>query len=447
MHSSVFLLSERSLKHAGAMLAAALPLAALAPPAHALQPLDDFAASAKGRNFDNREAQATADQRKQEARVAWARIGPNVVARGSYTRNEYPAVVTFPNCPATGPCPTPPPMVTATITAVDQLNASFTLNLPIVDVGAWHRVGGATATAEAARIRSEATGLDVERSVVRAYYQVVANEATLAAAEQALTTAKENQVIVGTRREGGAASELDTERARADVERARQVVASAEQARAVSRRALETLTGLTPTEGAVPLPEDGLGNEPDLASLEPGVTALPAVRAAAKETRAADKAASAAWAALAPTIAASAIENLTNATGFTGKVGYWTASVAATWTIDPANYFTAKAQSSARTAAEVREKRAEQQARDTLHASWQDVRADVARARAAKAEAEASARAATLARERYQAGAATQLDVQQAERDAFNSEVSRIGAQADLAYARAAVRLDSGRPR
>jgi outer membrane protein TolC len=438
---------ERPLARAALVMAAALPLVTLAPEARALQPLDEFAAAAKGRNFDNREAQATAEQRRQEARVAWARIGPSVVAKGSYTRNEYPAIVSFPQCPATGPCPLPPPTITATITAVDQLNASFTLNLPIVDVGAWHRVGGATATAEAARIRTEATGLDVEKAVVRGYYQVVAYEATLAAAVQALETAKTNQTIVATRREGGAASELDTERARAEVERARQVVATAEQARAVGRRTLETLTGLTPSEGSVPLPDDGLGSEPDLASLEPAVTGLPTVRAAAKETRAADKAASAAWAALAPTVSANAVEQLTNATGFTGKVGYWTATVAATWTIDPANYFTAKAQSSARTVAEVREKRVEQQAKDDLHTAWQEVRADVARARAAKAESEASARAARLARERYQAGAATQLDVQQADRDAFNSEVARIGAQADLAYARAAVRLDSGRPR
>jgi outer membrane protein TolC len=117
----------------------------------------------------------------------------------------------------------------------------------------------------------------------------------------------------------------------------------------------------------------------------------------------------------------------------------------ATWTIDPSNYFAAKAQAAARAVAQVREQRAAQVARDTLHSSWQAVRADVAKARASKAEAEANDRALKLARERYQAGAATLLDVQQAERDWLNSEVARIGAYADLAYARAAVRVDSGR--
>ena len=51
-----------------------------------------------------------------------------------------------------------------------------------------------------------------------------------------------------------------------------------------------------------------------------------------------------------------------------------------------------------------------------------------------------------LAHERYLAGTATTLDVQQAGRDALNGEVARIQAHANLAYARALVRLDSGRP-
>jgi outer membrane protein TolC len=252
---------------------------------------------------------------------------------------------------------------------------------------------------------------------------------------------------VATKREAGTASDLDTERARAEVERAAQVVASADQARALARRALESLTGLAPSEGTVPLPDDGLGGEPPLEALEPGTVELPSVRAAALDTKAAEKTADASWAALAPTIAGSATEHLTNATSFTGQVASASAMITASWSIDPGNYFAAKAQSAARTVAEVRERRAAQVARDTLHSSWQTVRADVARARAARAEAEADDRALGLARERYEAGAATLLDVQQAERDWLNGEVARIQAYADLAYARAAVRIDSGRRR
>ena len=57
---------------------------------------------------------------------------------------------------------------------------------------------------------------------------------------------------------------------------------------------------------------------------------------------------------------------------------------------------------------------------------------------------EAAAHASLQARERYRAGTITQLDLLQAQRDAFNAEVSRIQADADLVNARAQLRLSSG---
>jgi outer membrane protein TolC len=429
----------RSLKWTATAAALALPVLGGARPALALQPLDEFVAAAKAQSLDNREAQATAAQRAEEARQAWGRIGPSLSAKGTYTRNQYDSSTNI----QTGPTS----FTTVTIAPYDQLDAVFALNLPLVDVGGWQRIGGAAASADAARLRAQGTALEVEKGVVRAYYQVVAAEATLAAAERALATASESRAIVATRREAGAASDLDVERARAAVERQRQIVATAEQGRAVARRSLSSLAGLAPSEGSAALPDDGLGEEPALATLEPAVANLPGVRAAALDTRAADRSASAAWAALAPTVTASATERLSNATGFTGHVSTWAVGVTAAWSVDASAVYAARAQGAARAVADVREKRAAQQARDELHGAFQEVRAGLAKVRAARAEAEASARAARLARDRYQAGAATQLDVQQAERDAFAGEVARIQAQADLAYARAAVRLDSGRAR
>jgi outer membrane protein TolC len=425
-----------------ALATAALPLLG-AGPAWALQPLDEFVSAARSANLDNREAQATAQQRTEEGRQAWTKLAPTATAKATYTHNQFLSTATVP----TGQVVKGQPVLeTLTFAPIDQLDAVFALNVPIVDVGSWIRIGAGGVTADAARARAQGTGLDVEKAVVQGYYQVVAAEATLAAAEKALATARESQAIVATRREAGTASDLDTERARADVERQRQIVASAEQARAVARRALESLTGVTPSEGTTPLPEDGLAEEPALAALEPSVRDLPSVRAAALDARAADKTADAAWTALAPTIAGNATEHVTNAPGF-GHVGTWSIAVAATWNVDVSTVYAAKALGAARAAADVREKRAMVNARDALHTDWQAVRADVARARAAKAEAEASERAAELAHERYKAGAATQLDVQQADRDAFQGEVAYIQTLADLAYARAAVRLDSGRPR
>jgi len=71
-------------------------------------------------------------------------------------------------------------------------------------------------------------------------------------------------------------------------------------------------------------------------------------------------------------------------------------------------------------------------------------RADVAQARSARAQVGATQLAAKLAEQRYENGVATQLDVLGARQDAFEADVVRIQADADLAYARVALRIDSG---
>ena len=66
------------------------------------------------------------------------------------------------------------------------------------------------------------------------------------------------------------------------------------------------------------------------------------------------------------------------------------------------------------------------------------------KSRSARAQAAAAKRAAELATDRYGAGAATQLDVTQAQRDAYLADASRIQADADLALARVQLRLSVG---
>ena len=75
---------------------------------------------------------------------------------------------------------------------------------------------------------------------------------------------------------------------------------------------------------------------------------------------------------------------------------------------------------------------------------WQQIRADIESAQSSRAQVVATKLAASLAEDRYENGVATQLDVLQARQDAFAADVARIQADADLAYARLALRLDAG---
>ena len=170
------------------------------------------------------------------------------------------------------------------------------------------------------------------------------------------------------------------------------------------------------------------------------------MRAAEADVRSQQIAANAAWLGYLPTLGAFGLERFTNAVGF-GQSPYWALGVLLTWRLD----FVALRDGSRRKSAAsadvfaVREQRAYQTARDAIHDTWQQVRSYIARSRAARAQLVASRHAASLARDRYGNGTATQLDVVQADRDAFAADVSRIQADADLAYSRALLRIDAGR--
>src|SRR5262249_40585757 len=94
----------------------------------------------------------------------------------------------------------------------------------------------------------------------------------------------------------------------------------------------------------------------------------------------------------------------------------------------------------------IRADRARLAVRDQIHDDWQRVHAGIAKSRAARAQSDAAALAARFADERYGSGGGTQLDVLQAQRDAYGAEVARIQADADLQFARALLRLDAGTP-
>jgi outer membrane protein TolC len=415
----------------------------LAGSAHALQPLDQFVTAAQSQSVDALEARATADQRAEESKAAWAKLGPSLSGRAAYTHNEPyvpPIEVPTGKTDAMGR----PVLEKVVVVAQNQLDASITATQPIIDVGSWMRIGAASATADAAALRAGSTGLDLVRGVARNYYQVVAADASIGAARRALAASEQNAKVVRDRLGAGTASELDLQRAQAEVERAKQTLAAAEGSYATSKRALQTQTGIPPQDGAMPSLEDRLAPEAPLDTLEPAVEGLPQVRAAKLDTKAAARNAQAAWAALAPTINATATARATNAPGF-ATPGSGVFVIQALWNVDASTYFTAKAQDAAKAVAKAREGRAVLAAKDDLFNAWQQVRTQIATAAAAKAGLVASQKAAALVRERYAVGSATQLDVIQADRDVLNGELALIQAYADLAYARTLVKVDSGK--
>jgi outer membrane protein len=405
---------------------------AWAQPAAALQPLDAFVTSAKSKNPDGAEARALVRQRDAEMDVATGRLLPSLTVTGQYTRNQYEAIANFGG-------------QQLTIQAQDGLDAFVTLAVPVVDVAGWQRRAAARALLDAQIAGAENTELAVERAVTRAYYQLVGSESLLSSAKKSLDLSQSNLDLVKTRRDLGVATELDFQRATADVARAKQDVATAEQSVANARRDIETVSGLAP-DPLGNFPEDDLHDEPPIGFWLTGKTDdLVAVRLATVQTYAQAKNRDAAVSAWFPTVSGQFQERFTNAGGFAGRNAYFTITAVLTWRFDFTIAPNVRAQNAALDAATAREMKARRAAEDQIHQAYNQVVAGIERARAARAQVTATALALQLASERYGAGTATQLDVTQAQRDAFSAEVARISADADLAFARVALRLATRR--
>jgi outer membrane protein TolC len=411
-------------------------------PAFALQPLVEFVTAARSGNTDEKIAALTATQQDGDALAALGRTLPSGTARFVYTHNQFEAKID-PNQLAGGlMVPGAEPLV---IQPSNQLDAYFELDVPVIDVAGWARTSAARKSVRAAEKTARATALDVEKQVARQYYQLVGAGALRQAGQRTLDAAEQSLALTRERESSGVATALDIDRASAEIERARQSISDAELTQELSRRALRTLTGIEANEG-VPSAEDDLHDEPPLATWEAlSQRDAPTIASSAELRRSADASALAAKLSLLPTISASVQEHLTNAPGFFGQNSIWLFNASASLRLDVTTFGTIQSQNAAAAIARVREDAARQRALDQVDESWLRVHNGIVKSRAARAEALASRSAVARARERYQAGAATQLELVQAERDAFSADVARIQADADLSYARAALRLDAGR--
>jgi outer membrane protein TolC len=424
--------NHRALAHS---IAGALLCGLFSSKVFALQPLETFLKAARTANYDNRESAASTRQSSAEADVAQGRLYPVFNAAGSYTRNQSEVSLVTPADVGGGD--------RLVIQPQDQLDGTLTISVPVVDIAAWRRVSAADAAVDAARASQLSTQQDVELSVSRTYYQLLGQEAVHEAAKRTLIVLQQNLQLVKDKQESGVASELDAQRALAEIARAQGEVASAEIAVVTARRQLATASSIEP-EPVITFPEDDLHQEKPLQNWLAYAPSNPRVTTARAAQLAAAKSADAAEAAWFPTLAATAQERFTNATGFAGNAAMYTLQATLNWRFDATLSPTERAQRAAEEGSRVRAERAERGVQDAIFNAWHHVRAAIEKSRAARVQIDASALAAELARDRYSIGAATQLEVVQAQQDAFRAEVARVQADTELAYARAVLRAAAG---
>jgi len=417
-----------------ALLASAILLAA--EPASALQPIATFLAGARTSAPDNAEARANLAQQRAEAGAARGRVLPGLSLGGTYARNQYESTVQL---PGGGGAP-----ISVTVTPRDQLIGTATLTVPLVDLSDLERAAAAGTNAGAFDAQARSTALQIESAVAQDYYQLIANAALVDASRRAVDVAKVSVRIAEERRAAGTAALLEVDRARAELESDLQQLAGAELQVSIVARALQSLSGIAPElDGRGSLADD-LRDEGPLEGFEPPDERIPSLLAATRSREAAEQQAKAQRLTLVPRITGSVTEQATNASGFAGHDASWQALVGLSWSFDFTTLPAIRSQEAAADAARAREQRARLAARDGIHNAWRTVGTNIARSRSARAQAGASAEAAEQALQRYRAGTVTQLDLLQAQRDAFSAAASRIQADANLVNSRAQLRLTTG---
>lgn len=409
---------------------AALPAAA--------QPttVKDFLAAADSNNVDHRISIEQRERAVAEFHQAWTSLLPTVSVSGTWNHNQYQAVIPGALFGASSDI---------VIQPYNQSDGVLRIDLALLDTTRWMRTAAAATSRQSAAEREQMTRDLVRRQVVASFYGYAASLAVLESGRRSLALAEAQLKLAEVRAQAGSATELEPLRARAEVERNRQVVTDTLSLVATSRRTLQTLSGVTPPE-QVALPEPDKRPEPAFEELERNLDALPSVRAADRDAEAAGYLVTSARLALVPVVSAQFTERLTNASGFTGKSTSYVTGFGLTWRLDGPTIAGMGVQSHVEATAQLAAEKARLAAKDQIHSDWQRFNAGLQKVEAALAQVQAATRAAQIARDRYAVGAATQVDVIQAERDTFGAELGQIQAKTELATARASLRISAGRP-
>jgi outer membrane protein TolC len=408
------------------------PLLLLASPAKAIQPLEVFVAAARDENPDADRARANLSVQRAQADGELGKLLPGVTVRGGYDRNQYATSLELGGR-------------RYALQPLSEWSGSATLSVPLIDLAAFARTAAARTTAESYAHTLEATLLAVESRTAQDYYQLLANRALVSVAENYVDVSRENLRITQSKLSAGTATMLEVDRAVADVEQQVHQLASARLQLALSARDLESTTSIVPDIASEVEVSDDLHAEPDLPLFEGELGNVPSVNAAAAATRAAQQQAAAQKFALLPTISFYFTEYGTNAPGFQPSSWFWQTGAGFTWSFDLTSVANIRSGDASAAAAQAQQTRTSLDAGDAIHRYWQTVRVGIAQSRSARAGRDAAVQAAEQARVQYRAGTATQLDLLQAQRDAFAAEVTRIQDDANLLNARGQLRLATGR--
>ncbi len=415
-----------------------LLLAALAgaPPERPLT-LDDALALARKQNLELVGARARREAAAAGVEVARAALLPQLGGLARYTHNNREVVLSFPGAP-TG----------TLVQRANALEAAVTAQVPLVAPAAYPQLGAAHRASEAADAQAEVTAQTVLFGVAEAFFAAASADELVIARAHAVEVTARTLADAQKRREAGRATSVEVLRADVAHVRARQAELEAADARDRAYRALGTLLqarDFRVVPPAVPsaaqldaeaLAKEALAQRPEGIALERTAAAARA-RSDAQAWR---------WA---PTLSAFGQLRAFNTQNFAGDQHAWAVGVQLDWALFDGGARDGQRHQADAEAREADAARARQDSviSDEVRSATRALATRRAGLSAAERALDLSQQTLALFRVQYEAGAATQLDLLQAQDGLVGAEVARAAARFELHLAEVALARATGRLR
>lgn len=400
-------------------IAAALVLAQAAP---ATLTYGDALREALSRNHDLKATRARLDQARAIAWKAWASQLPRITAAASWTRNDKSVEI-----------PALPPLIPEAITFQPLIGrtAQVQATIPVFAPQLWFEISAA----EAAQRQAEATVETARRGIVfdvaRLYHGAVGSKYAVQIARKQLAVAHDHEEDAGTRYQTGTTPRVALLRAEIDRARAEQDLAAARAGYDSVRVALATVLDRQGSDFEVESPSEEL---PVLADGDLEASALrnrPEVQAAAAALAAAERARAAVRSGYLPTIGAFGRVQWQDPAVLRDERQSWAIGLALTWNLFDGTLREALLDESGAKVAEAEANRrsTELKAREAVVRARLDLQAAIANRKKAQEQVELARENQRLVEVSYKEGAASYIEVSDANGQLFAAELAALNEQ------------------
>jgi len=435
-------------------LCAALAVAQAAP-SQKLLTFDDAVREAQSRSADLQAVRARLDQARTIGWKAWSNHLPQVKAGASYTRNQTDAAIALPtgfhvvDTGQLGPQPSrgtattletgaPNGAIEATIQKQDQLGAQVEATMPLIAPSLWFGISAARHGEKQAGWSLESARREILFGVAQLYYGAAGGKYAVRITEKQLSVALDHEKDARVRYQAGTTPKVALLRAEIDRSKAEQDLKAAQAGYDSARTGLATLLDRQDIDFEVEVPAEQPAPAGDL---EASALQRPDVLAAREAVGVAEGGRGAVWARYLPSLGAFGRWQWANLGGFTGRQDSWAVGLGLSWNLFDGTLREAELKENGAKVVEAAAglRAAESRAREEVKRGQLDLDTALAIRQKAKETVELARENHRLVEVNYKAGAATYLEVSDAQNQLLSAELANV--TEDLRARLAALRL------